>query len=63
MCIIQDFKKHFNSVTKKCVTKDYNYLMIVMNSVIDYSLSGLLVLHKLKHFLCGLSKIFREKSM
>ena len=34
-------------------TNDYNYLLIVMNSAFDYSLSGLLVLHNLNIFLHG----------
>ena len=52
MCIIKDFKKYFDAVTNS-VTQDYNFLLIVMNSVFDYSLSGLLVVHKIKNFLCG----------
>ena len=46
-------KKNISTQWQKSVTKDYNYLLIVMNSVFDYSLSGLLVSHKSKHFLRG----------
>ena len=61
MCIVKDKKKTILMQWKKSVTKDYNYLFIVMNnSAFDYSLSGLLVLHKLNHFL-RIKKIFSEK--
>ena len=52
MCMIKDLK---NILTqwRKSVTKDYNYFLIVKKSSFDYFLSGLLVLHKLKHFLGG----------
>ena len=52
MCKIKDLKNILTQF-QKSVTKDYNYLLIVINSAFDYSLSGLLVLHKLKHFLRG----------
>ena len=45
------FKTIFLRSGKIVLLTDYNYLLIVMNSAFDYSLSGLLVLHKLKHFL------------
>ena len=38
--------KNIFTQSQNSVTKDYNYLLIVMNSVFDYSLSCLLVLHK-----------------
>ena len=41
------------------VTKDNNYLMIVMSSAFDFLLSGLYVLHNIKHFFAE-RKIFRE---
>ena len=38
---------------KNSVTKGFNYILIVINSAFDYSLSGAHVLHKLKHVLRG----------
>ena len=48
---------------QKSVTQEYIFLLIVMNSTFEYSLSGLLVLHKLKHFVRGKQDIKRKKSV
>ena len=39
MCIIKD--KKIRRSGKLVLLKDYNYLLILMNSAFDYSLSGL----------------------
>ena len=59
MCII---KKNLKISLKweNSVTKDYNNLLIVMKSAFDYSLTGLLFLQKLKHFLSGKQNITRK---
>ena len=52
MCFIKDLKDILTQ-WQNSVTKSYNYLLIVMNCAFDYSLRGLLVLRKLKHFSRG----------
>ena len=47
------FQKNILTQWPNSVTINYNYLLIVMNSAFNYSLSGLLGVHKLKHFLRG----------
>ena len=40
MCKIKDLKK-MSTQCQNSVTKDYKYVLIVMNSAFDHSLSGL----------------------
>ena len=60
-CTIKKVIKYFNTVANS-VTKDYNYLLIVMNSVFDYSFSGLQI-KQIKTFLRGKQDIWRKNSV
>ena len=61
MCIIKDLNEYFWRSGKIVLLKTkIIYWLSWMNSVFDYSLSGLLVLHKLKHFLSGKQDIPRK---
>ena len=60
MCM---YNKRIWTQWENSVTEDYNYLSIVINSAFDFSLSGLEVFHKLKHFLRGMEDISRNNTL